>query len=137
MWGHRHNHPPTSPYWVPHQDISPGLQFCVFLTLFSPDSAIPEQVPPLAPRATGSLGDTRCPGGFVTHGCHVLEPTAAQSWGSIPHGRRNSCPCSWIHLFATGRDKDTPSTPVPLSAPARYRWRFSPLVVIFSGFTPG
>lgn len=52
-----------------------------------------------------------CGGGFAPCGCHIrchiCGPVVAQSRGSALHGRRNSCPCSWIHLLATGRDKDT------------------------------
>lgn len=58
-----------------------------------------------------------CRGGFATCRCHICDPTAAQSCGSALHGRRNSCPCSWIHLFATGTDTDTDPCLFPSSAP--------------------
>lgn len=72
----------------------------------APDSTLSCCHPPSPPCSRWLLRDALCQSGFATHGCHILKPTAAQACGSVLHGRRNSCPCSWIHLFATGRDKD-------------------------------
>lgn len=69
-----------------------------------------------------------------------------QSRGSRLQGRRNSCPCSWIHLFATGRGQRTrlppsrapqrhvPSHPVPPSS--NIGDFFSPFSRIFRFPTP-
>lgn len=62
-----------------------------------------------------------------------------QSRGSRLQGRRNSCPCSWIHLFATGRDKE-PGCPHPVHPKGTSRPIPSPpapiLVIFFPPF-PG